>query len=80
MHRCQIDGFEPDGAEVVAGGEVNIGVEGGGEAARQGDGRLGAAFLDALDVVFGEGGPLGSPSARPIVRSGATSRYCQNGC
>ena len=29
-------GFEPDGAEVVAGGEVNIGVEGGGEAAQQG--------------------------------------------
>ena len=52
-------GFEPDGAEVVAGGEADVGVEGGGEAAQQGDGGLGAAFLDALDIVLGEGGPQG---------------------
>ena len=46
-------------AEVVAGGEVDVGVEGGGEVAQQGDGGLGAAFLDALDVVLSEGGPQG---------------------
>jgi hypothetical protein len=48
--------FEPDGAEVVPAGEADICVEGGGEAAKEGDGGLGAAFLDALDVVVGQGG------------------------
>ena len=47
--------FEPDGAEVVSAGEPDVGVEGGGEAAQEGDGGLGAAFLDALDVVVGQG-------------------------
>jgi hypothetical protein len=50
-------GFEPDGAEVVPGGEADIGIEGCGEAAQQGDRGLCAAFLDALDVVIGQGGP-----------------------
>ena len=52
-------GFEPDGAVVVSAGEADVGVEGGGEAAQEGDGGLGAAFLDALDVVVGHGGAQG---------------------
>lgn len=48
----------------MAGGEVDVGVEGGGEAAQQRDGGLGAAFLDALDVVLSEGGPRGKLSDR----------------
>ena len=43
----------------MAGGGVDVGIEGGGEAAQQGDGGLGAAFLDALDIVFSERGPHG---------------------
>jgi hypothetical protein len=42
-------GFEPDRAEVVPRGEADVGVERGGEAAQQGNGGLGAAFLDALN-------------------------------
>jgi hypothetical protein len=49
-------GFEPDGAEVVSAGEADVCVEGGGQAAQEGDGGLGAAFLNALDVAVGQGG------------------------
>jgi hypothetical protein len=59
-------GCGPDGAEVVSGGEADVGVEGGGEAAQEGDGGLGAAFFDALDVVVGQGsahGQLGDRQA-----------------
>lgn len=49
--------MEGDGTEVVPGGEVDGGVERGGEAAEQGNGRLGAAFLDALDAILGHRGP-----------------------
>src|SRR5262249_32119894 len=49
-------GFESDGTEIVACGNANVGTEGGGEAAKQGDGGLGAAFLDALDLVGGHAG------------------------
>jgi hypothetical protein len=35
----------------VSAGEADVCVEGGGEAAQEGEGGLGAAFLDALDVV-----------------------------
>jgi hypothetical protein len=52
-------GVEPDRTEVVSGGEAHFGVEGCGEAAQQGDGGLGAAFFDALDVVVGQGGAHG---------------------
>jgi len=40
----------------VSAGEADVGVEGCGEATQRGDGGLGAAFLDALDVVIGQGG------------------------
>jgi len=43
---------------------VDGGVERGGEAAEQGDGRFGAAFLDAFDVVLGHRG------ARSDLRDG----------
>ena len=43
----------------MSAGEADVCVEGGGEAAQEGDGRLGAAFLDALDVVVGHGGAHG---------------------
>jgi hypothetical protein len=46
-------GFEADGVEVVAGGEADVGVEGGRQAAQQRNGGLGAAFFDALDLVGG---------------------------
>jgi hypothetical protein len=52
-------GFEPDGAEVVSAGEADVGVESGGEAAQERNGGFGAAFLDALDVVVGQGGARG---------------------
>jgi hypothetical protein len=51
--------FRGDGAEVVSAGEADVCVEGGGEAAQEGDGGLGAGFLDALDVVVGQGGADG---------------------
>jgi hypothetical protein len=59
--RCVLGGvgFEPDGAEVVSAGEADVCVEGGGEAAQEGDGGLGAVFLDALDVVVGQVGADG---------------------
>jgi hypothetical protein len=43
----------------VSAGEVDVSVEGGGQAAQERDGRLGAAFLDALDVIVGQGGAVG---------------------
>jgi hypothetical protein len=43
----------------VSAGEADVCVEGGGEAAQEGDGGLGAAFLDALDVLVGQGGADG---------------------
>ncbi len=43
-------GFEPHRAEVVSRSQVHIGVQGGGQAPQQGDGGLGAAFFDALDL------------------------------
>jgi hypothetical protein len=43
----------------VSAGEADVCVEGGGEAAQERDGGLGAAFLDALDVVAGHGGADG---------------------
>src|SRR6202012_4623118 len=54
--RCGLGGvgFEPDGAEVVSTGEADVGVEGSGEAAQEGDGGLRTAFFDALDVVIGQ--------------------------
>jgi hypothetical protein len=36
-------GFETSRSEVIAGGDAHVGVEGGGEAAEQGDGGFGAA-------------------------------------
>jgi len=52
-------GFEPDGTEVVPCGQMHVSVEGGGQAAQQGDGGFGAAFFDALDLIGGHDGPLG---------------------
>ena len=43
----------------MSAGETDVCVEGGVEAAQEGDGGLGAAFLDALDVVVGHGGAHG---------------------
>ena len=43
----------------MSGGKAHLGVKGGGEEAQQRDGGLGAAFLDALDVVIGQGGTRG---------------------
>jgi hypothetical protein len=44
-------GLEPDGAEIVPGGEADLGVEGCREPAKQGNGRLCAPLFDALDFV-----------------------------
>ncbi len=52
-------GLETDGAEVVAGGEADIGVKGSRQAPHQGNGGLGAAFFDALDLVCGHADALG---------------------
>ena len=46
-------GLEAHRAQVVARGEANVGVEGSRETAKQGDGRLGAALLDALNLING---------------------------
>jgi hypothetical protein len=43
----------------MSAGEADVCVEGGGEAAQEGDGGFGAAFLDALDVVVGHRGAYG---------------------
>jgi hypothetical protein len=52
-------GFEPHGAEVASCGQVRIGIQGGGQAAEQRDDGLGAALLDALDLVYRHGRPPG---------------------
>jgi hypothetical protein len=52
-------GFEPYGAEVVPGGQPHIGVKGGGQLPEQGDGGFGAAFFNALDVIYGHVRPVG---------------------
>jgi hypothetical protein len=44
-------GLEAQRAQVVARGEANVGVEGSSQTAEQGDGRLGAALLDALNLI-----------------------------
>jgi hypothetical protein len=46
-------GLEPDGAEVVPCGKADISVEGRRKLTEQRDGGLGAAFLNALDLVIG---------------------------
>lgn len=51
--------LEGDRAQVVSGSEADGGVERGGQAPEQRDSRLGAALLDALDVVLGHRGPVG---------------------
>ena len=48
--------MEADRTEVVARCDAHICVEGRGEAARQGDGGLGPAFLDVLDFIGGRVG------------------------
>src|SRR6185312_4987471 len=53
------EGLEGDRAQVMPRGEVDGGVEGGGQPSEQGNGRLSAAFLDALDVILGHRGPCG---------------------
>ena len=58
------EGLEGDGTEVMPWGEVDGRVERGGEATEQGNGRFGATFLDAFDVV------LGHRSARSDLRNG----------
>jgi hypothetical protein len=35
----------------VSAGEADVGVEGGGEAAQEGDGGFGSAFLDPLGII-----------------------------
>jgi hypothetical protein len=52
-------GLEPDGAEIVPRGEADLGVEGCREPTKQGNGRLGAALLDALDFVIRHARTLG---------------------
>jgi len=46
-------GFEPYRAEVVSRGQAHVGVEGGGQVPQEGDGGLGAALFDALDLIDG---------------------------
>jgi hypothetical protein len=46
-------GLETNRVEAVTRGEANVGVEGSSETAKQSDGGLGPAFLDALDVIGG---------------------------
>ena len=46
-------GFEPYRAEVVSRGQAHVGVQGGGQAPQQGNGGLGTAFFDALDLIDG---------------------------
>ena len=50
--------FEAHGAEVVSCGQAHVGVQGGGQAPQQGNGGLGAAFLDALDLIGGHASPF----------------------
>ena len=42
-------------------GQAYVGVQGGGQAPQQGDGGLGSALFDALDLVGGQGRPPGQP-------------------
>ena len=35
-------------------GQVHVGIQGGGQAAQQGNGGLGAALFDALDLIDGQ--------------------------
>jgi hypothetical protein len=37
----------------VSRGQAHVGVQGGGQAAQQGDGGLGAALFDAVDLIEG---------------------------
>ncbi|HEY1702828.1 MAG TPA: SDR family oxidoreductase [Trebonia sp.] len=41
-------GLEPDGADIVPGGQADVGVEGGGEASEQGNRRFGPAVVAGL--------------------------------
>ena len=43
----------------MAGGEADVGVEGGRKMPQQGDGGFGAAFFDALDLVGSHPGAQG---------------------
>src|ERR1700722_5691222 len=52
-------GFEPYGAEVVPWSQAYVRVESGGQAPEQGDGGLGAALFDALDLIGGHVSPAG---------------------
>jgi hypothetical protein len=45
--------FEPHGAEVVSCGQAYVGIQRGGQAPQQGNGGLGTAFFDALDLIDG---------------------------
>ncbi len=44
-------GFEADGAEVVTGGEADVGVQSGRQMPEQRNSGLGFTLLDALDLV-----------------------------
>src|SRR6185437_11783459 len=78
LRRLRGVGLEPDGAEVVARGQADVSVQCGGEAAEQGDGGLGAAFLDALDLISGHLGELGDGEAQgsPDVVQGLAEGQC----
>ncbi len=43
----------------MAGGQADVSVESGAKTTQKGDGRLGAAFLDALNFVIGHRGSCG---------------------
>jgi hypothetical protein len=63
----------------VSAGEADVCVEGGGEAAQEGDGGLGAAFLDALDtsVLVGE---MGLQGLADLVDGGGSWRENMAAC
>jgi hypothetical protein len=58
----------------VSGGEADVGVEVCGEAAQEGNGGFGPAFLDALDVVIGSArSALSSSTVQNDSGTGASS-------
>jgi hypothetical protein len=58
----------------VSCGEADISVEGRGKLTEQGDGGLGAAFLDALDLVIGHACAMVSAGV-PLVKVAQVLRH-----
>jgi hypothetical protein len=46
-------GLEPDGSEIVSGGQADVSIQGGSQMTQERDCRLGSAILDALNLIVG---------------------------